>query len=1334
MKKFLFLPILYLCCQNLFAQDKFRNPELKLANKGAKINLNKISIKMPENAPLEINKDENGQTFFIKGKIKSSVTSKYARGSVESVAFSYLEAIKGNLKIEKPENEFRIVKTDTDELHQQHIRMNQFYNGLQVYGAEVIVHSKGGEAEMLNGRFFPTPTLKDLSPSINKNRAIEIINNDLKNISIIKDMSPLEQSIMKYSAPKSELIIFHENDDISKEKLTWQVEIRPNLVERWKYFVDAKTGKILLKINATCALDGPATANAVDLNGISRSLKTYQSQGEYILVDATKVMYKGGAINLDDEPQGVLWTIDAKNTTPEDLNVNQVSSTSNTWTNKTAVSAHYNAGLAYDYYLNKHGRNSLNGNGGSIISIINITETNEQTGKEQQMDNAFWNGQYMGYGNGNTFFKPLAGGLDVAGHEMTHGVIENTANLNYQGQSGAINESMADVFGVLIDRTDGDFNVGEDVVKSGSFLRSLSDPNKGDQPASMSQIYTGSEDNGGVHINSGIPNRAFYLFVKGLSGSEEQQKTKAEKVYYRALTKYLTRSSKFVDLRAAIVQSCKDLAGEVGADAETAANVAFSTVGIGGSGTTTTPPTQKPVEDLPVNAGNEFILSYDPCQKAIYSSKEVIQSEADYRVLVPNVIIDHKPSVTDDGSFAYYIAKKEVGGGGILSRVNLVGTAKIEKLDDQEIWTNVAVSKDGKKLALNTITTAGNDQQKIFIVDLEKGTINAGFTLYNPTYSTTVKSAGTPQYSDALEWEYNGEYVIYDAFNQIKTSTLVENTSTSSIDYWDVGIIKGWDNTKSSFGDGKITKLFTNLAKNESIGNPSFAKRSTSVIAFDRIFNDKNSILTVDFESKGTDGSYKRFEIQNNTIGFPEFSAKDDKLIFNRLVTKQKQCTTDTTNTASVNLTADKVTATGSGNADFIVTSGLAVWYTVGKRELPTTQSGQVIAFPTVGIKVEGAAIANTTIDLPLKTDKETAITYKVLSGPASISNNKIVLTGKPGRVRVQGNANATTSATAVESIMEFCVNPIKPVISVTELANAVLLQSSDDYTNEWFADGVSKAKNVKGIEITDSKTYTLQTIVEGCKSEVSAPYKAGATESQVISTISFSDRLQGSTSTLELPSKTDKGNNITYSIVSGPATVSGTKLSLTGQPGRVVVKGFSPAGLKYSAAETQFEFCVNPSKPTISITEQPNQYVFTSSATSGNNWYRNNIALNVTDRSINVVSTNSFTVQVVVDGCKSEFSDARAANKEIVLSEEPLAKAGISAYPNPILNELNLEFGNTKINAVTINDLFGKSIYINENIKTSKLNIDLKLLPKGLYILNLKTNKGEFSKKLLKE
>jgi bacillolysin len=1335
MKRFLQSLVLIFAVFTLNAQDKFKNP--KRPEKAISLGKN-LYITPIKTETLKIDWDDNGTPIFIRGKIANPSATNHARGTMEAKVFGYLESIKTTLKIADPQTEFQINTSETDQLQQQHIRMNQFYKGIPVYGGEMILHTDGFEVDKLNGRFYPTPKMADILPTIDKQKALSIAKNDVGKKSILKDLNDTEKSLIKNKEAKIDLVIFYANENIKNETLAWQIEFKPNFVERWEYFIDAKTGAVLNKINKTCALDGPATATATDLNNISRSIKTYQSGSSYILVDASKDMFPGGAINTED-PQGVLWTIDASGTTPENLNVKQVESTNNAWSNKIAVSAHFNAGVAYDYYKKTHNRLSLNGKGGSIISIVNIKETSETTGKVQNMDNAFWNGEFMAYGNGNSFFKPLAGGLDVAGHEMTHGVIENTANLNYQGQSGAINESMADVFGVLIDRQDGDWVVGEDVMLKGPFLRSLSDPNSGDQPASMSQIYTGTEDNGGVHTNSGIPNRAFYLFASTLTGSEEQKKAKAEQVYYRALTKYLTRSSKFIDLRAAIVQACTDLSATVGADAVTAANNAFSAVGIGGSSSTTPPVTQKPVEDLPTNAGNEFILSYDPCEKAIYSSKEIINTEADYHIVVSNVIIDHKPSITDDGAFAYYIAKKAAGGGGTLNRVNLTGTPKVEIIEKTEVWNNVAVSKDGKKLALNTIETTGNDQQRIFVVDLTTGTFykntkdgKDGFPLYNPTYSNGVKSAGTPQYSDALEWEYDGEAVIYDAFNQISSNTLAATTPTSTLDYWDVGEILLWNVAKNTFGDGTISKIFTNLAKNESIGNPSLAKKSTSVLAFDHVVNNKYSVLTIDFESKGTDGSYKRSEVANNTVGYPGFSAKDDKLIFNKLVSKQKKCTTDSTNTASISLIADKVTSNGSSNPDFIVTSSLAVWYTVGQRALPTTQSGQIIAFPVVSNKFEGAS---SSIDLPATTDKGTAVVYKVLSGPASIANGKVVLTGKPGRVRVQGNANATTTATAAESVLDFCVNPAQPVISVTELANAILLQSSDDYTNEWFADGKTYKTNVKGIEITNSSSYTVQTTIDGCKSLMSNAFKAGATEAQTISAISFSDRLQGNTGTLVLPDKTDKGNNITYTVVSGPAIVVGNQLTLTGQPGRVKVKGFSPAGLKYLAAETAFEFCVNPSKPSISITTQPDQYVFKSSSLVGNNWYRNGVALNVTDPSINVVSTNTFTVQVVIDGCKSELSNGVAATKEIVLAEEKLSKAGITAYPNPIADLFILRFSNgIKIDEVSIINLSGIPVYSKNNVAVNELIVDMKTLTKGLYILVLKTNKGEFAKKLMKE
>jgi Zn-dependent metalloprotease len=170
-----------------------------------------------------------------------------------------------------------------------------------------------------------------------------------------------------------------------------------------------------------------------------------------------------------------------------------------------------------------------------------------------EAENAAWIAEafQMVYGDGGQIFRPLAYGLDVVGHEFTHGVIDSTAQLVYEGQSGALNESYADIFAAMIDRDD--WTIGEEVVKSPPypvpFLRSLEDPELGGtydprrplsgigQPGHMDNYanlpLSRRADNGGVHINSGIPNRAAFLVAQALG------REKTEQIYYRALTQYL---------------------------------------------------------------------------------------------------------------------------------------------------------------------------------------------------------------------------------------------------------------------------------------------------------------------------------------------------------------------------------------------------------------------------------------------------------------------------------------------------------------------------------------------------------------------------------------------------------------------------------------------------------------------------------------------------------------------------------------------------------------------------------------------------------------------------
>ncbi|HCU7777653.1 TPA: zinc metalloproteinase aureolysin, partial [Staphylococcus aureus] len=159
------------------------------------------------------------------------------------------------------------------------------------------------------------------------------------------------------------------------------------------------------------------------------------------------------------------------------------------------------------------------------------THVNNYGGQDNR-NNAAWIGDKMIYGDGDgRTFTSLSGANDVVAHELTHGVTQETANLEYKDQSGALNESFSDVFGYFVD--DEDFLMGEDVYtpgKEGDALRSMSNPEQFGQPAHMKDYVFTEKDNGGVHTNSGIPNKAAYNVIQAIG------KSKSEQIYYRALT------------------------------------------------------------------------------------------------------------------------------------------------------------------------------------------------------------------------------------------------------------------------------------------------------------------------------------------------------------------------------------------------------------------------------------------------------------------------------------------------------------------------------------------------------------------------------------------------------------------------------------------------------------------------------------------------------------------------------------------------------------------------------------------------------------------------------
>ena len=228
------------------------------------------------------------------------------------------------------------------------------------------------------------------------------------------------------------------------------------------------------------------------------------------------------------------------------------------------VAAHTYAGHTYDFYLTTHGRDSMDNAGMAIISTVHYSDT---------YANAFWNGAQMVYGDADGF--PLAD--DVVAHELTHGVTEYESNLFYYYQSGAINESLSDVWGELVDLTNGAGNddagvrwqMGEDVAGQGA-IRNMQDPTLFNDPDKMTspKYDTGTADNGGVHTNSGVNNKAVYLMTDGGTFNGQTVTglgvTKVAKIYYEVQTNLLTSGSDYADLHDLVYQACLNLVGTSG--------------------------------------------------------------------------------------------------------------------------------------------------------------------------------------------------------------------------------------------------------------------------------------------------------------------------------------------------------------------------------------------------------------------------------------------------------------------------------------------------------------------------------------------------------------------------------------------------------------------------------------------------------------------------------------------------------------------------------------------------------------------------------------------------
>ena len=858
---------------------------------------------------VKIIRGESGLPIFFQGKTSASSNTDSDRPA-GARALDYLASLAPQ-GLTQPAAEFVVKSTETDEQGGTHVRLEQVFQGIPVYGGEVIAHAKNGVFDRLNGRYYPTPVLATVVPAVPEVAALQTAVADLGVAKVKTDWTPEERLLIGGAETQSELVVYHPDRDPLVEKLVWHLTIYPNLLRRVEYFVDAQSGAIIHHFDHTCEIapghapvppaGGPVTAKGTDLLNQPRTFGAWMEGSILYLEDAGRPMFNTSASQMPSSPVGAIVALNAMNTSPENPNFtfNLVTSTdlvNNTFSDKNAVSTHWNAIQSYEYYRTVHGRNSINGSGGNILSMYNVSESDGTS-----LGNAYWNGAAMFYGNGDATFTELARGLDVGGHEMTHGVIEKTANLEYQNESGALNESFADVFAVCIDR--GDWQIGEDVVKNGATpfncLRDLSDPHKGfpSQPNHVNEKLTGSQDNGFVHANSGIPNFAFYKFATSVGLD------KAEKVYYKALRDYLVKSSQFIDCRIAVIQAATDLYSATEANA---AAQAFADVGIGsGQG-------GNYQGVLAVNPGQDFTVctTTDGQKLDLYFGNSFLGTLFDQGVA-------SRPSVTDNGQ---QIVFADAAGNIIgidLSYNGGVVTPQVNELSFFPDWRSVAISKDGRFVAgLSKV-----ENSRIYITDiLDPLLTTQTFYLYNPTY-TQGQTTGEVQYADVLEFDYSGEYLMYDSYNKL-TSGQGEDLS-----YWDIGFLNFYDQAQDTFTDGAtafIDKLYSGLPAGTSAGNPTFSKNAPFVMAFDYYdgTTGRYDVLGANLET----GDADYLVPDNGNWGWPNYSRQDNNVIY--------QATINNVRSILIRgVDANRITGKGA-EAYYIQNRDWGTWFANGSRSL----------------------------------------------------------------------------------------------------------------------------------------------------------------------------------------------------------------------------------------------------------------------------------------------------------------------------------------------------------------------------------------------------------------
>jgi thermolysin len=472
----------------------------------------------------------------------------------------------------------------------EHDRLDQLHRGVPVFGAGVTRQWRNGQVETVFGHVVDDLDI-DVTPRI--------------------DASAAEQRAQCMRVGRSTLVVYMHRD---VPVLSWQVRCF-RAADVSHVFVDAHTGVVVERITRL------QTQSAI-------------GEGRGVFLDAKKMSVSRQATRFvaDDglrPPQ--LWTLDLQGNIGHALDVvfggaeirpsDLASDADNVWEDGAVVDAHTYIGWTYDYLFKRFGRRGLDDQDPPLITVVHpVTQQGALTLQPDLLFlavNAFWcgdcgphsrgmmvfgdgipQGYYAGTGQHYTYFSAS---LDIAAHELAHGLIEYSSGLIYQGESGALNEAFADIIGTSAEFFfqpagaavgQADYLIGEDsvtaVIGSINGIRSMAVPTAFGDPDHYSERYRGDEDEGGVHTNSSIVNHAFYLAIEGgrhrlseieVPGVGQENREQIERAFYRAFTMFLPPNATFSIARSATIQSARELYG-AGSAAERAITAAWTAVGV----------------------------------------------------------------------------------------------------------------------------------------------------------------------------------------------------------------------------------------------------------------------------------------------------------------------------------------------------------------------------------------------------------------------------------------------------------------------------------------------------------------------------------------------------------------------------------------------------------------------------------------------------------------------------------------------------------------------------------------------------------------------------------